>query len=364
MKTIPIVQSVQTYYGQTLSSSQDLKTSSCCSAEALPDSAKEVAPLIADEIVSKFYGCGSPIPPLLEGCTVVDLGCGTGRDAYIMAKLVGQNGQVIGVDMTPEQLNVALKYRDEQMSRFGFDRTNIDFRLGQIEDLKALDIADNSVDVITSNCVLNLSGNKEAVFSEIHRILKPGGELYFSDVFTARRVPEALHNDPILLGECLSGALYIDDFRRLMEKVGLLDYRVVSSKPITLDDPKVYEKIGMVDFFSKTIRAFKIDSLEDRCEDYGQIATYKGTLPQSLHYFDLDSGTRFLSGKPQLVCGNTAAMLQKSRYSPHFTVMGDTQTHFGPFDCGCNGAANSVSPNSDNDKGNEEINSSSSGGCC
>ncbi len=100
------------------------------------------------EIVERFYGCGSPIPPLLNGCTVLDLGCGTGRDVFIASKLVGENGYVIGVDMTDEQLSVGRRYVDDVTKKFDFRKQNIDFRLGYIEDLKSLCLEDESVDFV------------------------------------------------------------------------------------------------------------------------------------------------------------------------------------------------------------------------
>ncbi len=327
-------ESVRAYYGEKLKSSSDLKTTACCPSEALPVYVSEVMPYIADEIKEKFYGCGSPIPPAIKGCTVLDLGCGTGRDVYIASKLTGPEGYVIGIDMTEEQLEVARRHIDLQMERFGYERPNVDFRKGYIEDLESAGIEDESVDIVISNCVINLSPDKDRVFREIFRVLKPGGELYFSDVFSGRRVPGHLRDDPVLLGECLAGAMYIEDFRRLIRDLGCMDYRVVSRRKISLDSPEVEEKIGMVDFYSITVRAFKLDDLEDICEDYGQVAIYKGTVPGFPHYFDLDDHHRFITGKPMLVCGNTASMLQKTRFFEHFRIVGDRSVHYGPFDCG------------------------------
>lgn len=322
------------YYGKILQKSEDLKTSACCcNGDSLSRAVKAALSEINDEIITRFYGCGSPLPPLLDGCKVVDLGCGTGRDSYVAARLAGADGYVIGVDMTDEQLEVAIRNRDSQMKRFGYKQPNIEFRQGYIEDLKALDIADNSVDVVISNCVLNLSPNKKQVFSEIFRILKPGGELHFADVFTGRRVPKEFHHDPVLHGECLAGAMYIEDFRRLLQSLGYRDYRAVTSRRIELNNPEIEQRIGMIDFYSITVRAFKLDCLEDICEDYGQAAIYNGTIPEWPHYFDLDDHHRFFTGKPMLVCGNTAAMLEQSRYAKHFQVHGDRSVHFGPFEC-------------------------------
>lgn len=333
MTTTRIKDQVKEYYGKILATKNDLKTSTCCSIEALPPHHRQALSLIDDEILSKFYGCGSPIPSALEGCTVLDLGCGTGRDVYLAAQLVGPAGFVIGVDMTDEQLEVARRHVDSQMARFGFGKANVDFRQGYIEDLESCGIADNSVDVVISNCVINLSPDKERVFSEIFRVLKPGGELYFADVFSGRRIPDELCHDPVLYGECLSGALYIEDFRRMLQRLGCQDYRVVSKRQISLDNPAVEAKAGMIDFYSITVRAFKLAFLEDICEDFGQSATYLGTISEHPHRFPLDDHHTFVTGKPMLVCGNSAAMVQETRFGRHFRVSGDRSIHFGPFDC-------------------------------
>ncbi len=327
-------EALRTYYGTILKGSTDLKTSACCCGdEQLAPSVKAALAEINDEILTRFYGCGSPLPPLLDGRTILDLGCGSGRDVYLAARLAGPSGRVIGVDMTDEQLEVARRNVSSQMARFGYENATVDFRQGFIEDLKGIGIESDSIDVVISNCVLNLSPDKHAVFSEIFRVLKPGGELFFADVFSGRRVPERLHADPILHGECLAGALYGEDFRRLLRDVGCLDYRTVSRRKIALNAPEIEARIGMVDFYSVTVRAFNLNSLEDLCEDYGQVARYKGTIPEWPHYFDLDDHHRLLTGKPMLVCGNTAAMIQETRYAPHFEVQGDRTTHYGAFNC-------------------------------
>ena len=325
---------VREYYGRVLQDKRDLKTNACCSIDSVPMEQREIVDSIHPEILDKFYGCGSPIPPLLAGRVVLDLGCGTGRDVYVASALAGADGLVIGVDMTEEQLAVAANHAEEQAARFGFTKPNVSFRRGFIEDLSEVGIEDGSVDVVISNCVINLSPDKQRVFSEIFRVLKPGGELYFSDVFAGRRVPDQLREDPVLYGECLGGAMYAEDFRRMLGDLGIADYRVVSSNRIKLDDADLEAKAGGIDFYSRTIRAFKLDALEDICEDYGQTATYLGTLPHQPHRFLLDDHHEFISGKPMLVCGNTAAMLSETRYAPHFQVTGDRRVHYGPFDCG------------------------------
>ena len=328
-----VVNDVQNYYGEVLESSADLKTSACCPAEAMPVHLRKLAAEIHPEVIEKFYGCGSPIPFDLEGCTVLDLGSGTGRDCYLLSKLVGPTGRVIGVDMTPQQLKVARRHVDYHTEKFGFDQPNVEFRHGLIEDLSSVGLEDASVDLVVSNCVINLSSNKERVFSEIFRVLKPGGELYFSDIFASRRIPKHLASDPVLLGECLGGAMYIEDFRRMLVRLGCDDYRFTANSTLALHDPEIARKAGLIDFYSMTVRAFKLD-LEDRCEDYGQAARYLGTITDSENAFVLDDHHTFETGKVEPVCGNTAAMLSQTRYGKHFEIVGDTTNHYGIFDCG------------------------------
>ncbi|WP_141735076.1 methyltransferase domain-containing protein [Oligoflexus tunisiensis] len=335
---------IKDYYGKVLASKNDLKTTACCSAESLAPHLSRLVAQIHDEVRAKFYGCGVPIPSCLEGLTVLDLGCGTGRDCYLLSSLVGPKGKVIGVDMTDEQLATARKYQDYHRNIFQLKESNISFRQGFIEDLTGLDIADNSVDLVVSNCVINLSPDKERVFAEIFRVLKPGGELYFSDVYADRRLPDRLRSDPILLGECLGGALYFEDFRRILAKQNCLDSRTVSRSEIMVTDPELRQRIGNARFFSITTRSFKLP-LEDRCEDYGQVAWYKGTIEHAPHTFALDDHHIFETGKPMTVCSNTASMLQDTRYRQHFRVEGDTSTHFGLFDCGPQTAAQASGSN-------------------
>ena len=331
-----VIESVKNYYGKQLHSTNDLQSGSCCT-ERPPAEVRAILPLIADEIKNRFYGCGSPLPPLLRGMTVLDLGCGTGRDVYIASKLVGESGQVIGVDMTTEQIDIAIKYQEEQRERFGYDRSNVTLKQGYIEDLKSLGIEDNSVDVVISNCVINLSPQKEQVFREIYRVLKPGGELYFSDIFADRRIPEDLVNDPVLRAECISGAMYVEDFRRLMSAVGWVDFRYTSIREFTLNNENMKRKIGFANFTSRTVRAFKLNDLEDVCEDYGQVAFYNGKVPGHPYYFDLDDHHRFFTNQPLLVCGNTSSMLSNTRFGKVFKVTERTG-HFGKFG-GCGSPA-------------------------
>ena len=327
------LETVKDYYSRVLKSTADLKTTACCSLEVLPVQLSEILKDIHPEVQDRFYGCGSPFPPALEGRTVLDLGCGSGRDVYIISRLVGSRGHVIGIDMTDEQLQVARKHVDYHTKTYGYSEPNVTFVKGYIEDLEAAGIASESVDLVVSNCVANLSPDKHRVFSEIFRVLKPGGELYFSDVFADRRIPAKLQDDPVLLGECLAGALYREDFRRLMSDLGCRDFRVVSNRSINISNAEIEKRIGFVNFQSITFRAFKL-ALEDRCEDFGQVAYYLGTIPDHPHSFSLDDHHTFYTNKPMPVCGNTADMVSKTAYQEHFRVVGDKSTHFGIFDCG------------------------------
>lgn len=342
-------ENVKNYYGRILKTNEDLKTSACCITDSLPDEIKSILRNIEPEILDKFYGCGSPIPKLLNGCTVLDLGCGTGRDVYIISRLVGENGFALGIDMTDEQLAVAHKYKDVQMERFGYSKCNVDFRKGYIEDLKEAGIKGNSMDAVISNCVINLSPDKPHVFKEIFRVLKPGGELYFSDVFTNARVPQEFQDDALAYGECLGGALYIEDFRRIMADLGCPDYRIVQKRKIDISDPILAKKAGPIEFYSMTIRAFKLNDLEDRCEDFGQVAYYQGTIDGCPNAFILDDHHTFIMDKPTLVCGNTASMLINTRYGKHFKIVGNKSRHFGLFPC---------------DSASSETNLTEKGGCC
>lgn len=330
MDTQSTIDTIQQYYGDTLHSSADLQTSACCLTETVPPHIARILQDIHPDVRERFYGCGSPLPPMLTDTTVLDLGCGSGRDCYVLSKLVGPQGRVIGLDMTEAQITVARKHLAYHAAVFGYG--NVHFLHGYIEDLANAGIADASIDVVVSNCVINLSPDKDRVFREIFRVLKPGGELFFADVFADRRLPVTLACDPVLLGECLGGALYTEDFRRIAASAGFADCRITSSTPLVIHNPDIERKTGNIGFVSSTVRTFKLP-LEDRCEDYGQVATYKGSIPELPHTFVLDDHHTFYTGRPMLVCGNTADMLGLSRLHPHFQITGNKDVHFGLFDC-------------------------------
>ena len=326
---------VRTYYGATLSGSADLRTSACCDATAVPAPLRPLLARLHPEVTARYYGCGLVAPALLEGARVLDLGCGAGRDAYLLAQLVGASGEVVGVDMTPAQLAVAEAHRTWHGEQFGY--ANVRFLQGRIERLAELPLEPGSFDLVVSNCVVNLSPDKAAVLAGVRRLLRPGGEFHFADVYCDRRVPEPLRHDPVLYGECLSGALYWNDFLRLCRAGGFADPRLASDRPLSITDPELAERTAGLRFFSATYRLFHIDSLEDACEDHGQGLIYRGTIPGHPQAYLFDRHHRFETGRLQPVCGNTFRMLQDSRYAPHFTGVGDFSRHFGLFP-GCGGS--------------------------
>ena len=328
---------VKDYYGRQLQGTVDLQTTACCDFASIPAWMKTLLAKIHPEVTERYYGCGLVCPPLLEGCRVLDLGCGTGRDVYALAQLVGPGGKVVGVDMTPEQLDVARRHQEHHRSTFGHAESNVEFLQGYIESLGELGLADASFDVVVSNCVVNLSPDKDAVLREIFRLLKPGGELYFSDIYADRRVPDAVRNDPLLYGECLGGALYWNDFLHLAKRHGFADPRLVEDRPVTITDPALAERAQGIGFFSATYRLFKLDALEPNCEDFGQAVIYRGSIDGHPHSFVLDKHHTIQTGRVFPVCGNTWHMLHGTRMRAHFDFIGDFSRHFGLFE-GCGGA--------------------------
>lgn len=328
---------IRQYYGERLQSNKDLQTSACCTTTPPPAHIQNILNNIDPEITSKYYGCGLIAPDKLRDLTVLDLGCGTGQDVYVLSALVGQNGYVVGVDMTEQQLQVAVKHQHKQTRNFGFSRINTQFMLGDLQDLSDLNFEPECFDVIVSNCVLNLCEDKEAVLKQAYQLLKPGGEFYFSDVYADRRIKPEFKTDPVLAGECLSGALYWNDFIQISKQAGFLDPRLVSSRPIELLDEHIQQKLGGTQFYSATYRLFKIPELEPACEDYGQAVKYRGTVKLQPNSLTLDSHHSFPTGKIVPVCGNTYRMLADTRFKEDFEFFGSWETHFGIFEgCGLN----------------------------
>ena len=341
--------SVSTYYGATLTSTKDLKTSACCTKTAPPLYIRDALKQVADVVQSKYYGCGVCLPDYdLTGASILDLGCGAGRDVYLASQLVGASGKVVGVDMTPALLQVAREYQDYHANVFGYANTY--FYPGKLETLldDVPELQQESFDLIISNCVLNLCTDKAAVLQACYKLLRPGGEMYFSDVYTNQRVATALQQDDILWNECLSGALYWNDFETLAKQAGFIDPRLVEDRPIALENRQLEDKVKQLQdglqFYSATYRLVKVeDSLEASCEDYGLAVRYNGSISRAKSVWKLDKHHVFSTGRVTPVSGNTFKMLQKhARFVKHFDFYGTWGRHYGVFQecccgsgCGC-----------------------------
>jgi len=247
-----------------------------------------------------------------------------------MSKLAGSRRFVYGIDMTENQIAVAKRYVDEQTTAFGFGKPNVEFTFDYIENLHN-HFKGESLDLVTSNCVINLTEDKEVILRQVYEVLKFGGEMYFSDVCADRRIPEDISRDPVLRGECLGGALYYRDFEAIARKVGFSFPRICSRKPVDIKDEQIRMMVGNAKFYSVTYRLWKIQGLEETCEDYGHVAMYHGQIHESPLEFELDNRNVFYKNKPERICGNTALMLRESRFREYFEVAGSFQEHFGAF---------------------------------
>lgn len=351
--------SVKNYYGKVLAHTKDLKTNAC-TTDASPDARfKKALSNVHPDVLSSYYGCGIVDPRSLKGKRVLDLGCGTGRDVYVLAQFLGPNGLVAGVDMTEDQIAIARKYEDWHRKKFGYERANTQFVKGYIECLDNLGFEPASFDVVVSNCVINLSPDKEAVLRGVFKLLKEGGEIYFSDVYANKRVPKALQQHEVLWGECISGALYWNDFIRMAQRTGFKDPRLVKDSHISVANEKLKALVDGIEFYSATYRLFKINDLEPDCEDYGQAVIYNGGIDGCNAYFDLDNHHRMWKGKVFPVCGNTWHMLESSRFKPYFSFIGSFDKHFGIYE-GC-GRPIPFDSHKNTDSGGG---SGGGGGCC
>jgi len=199
----------------------------CCGSTKRPDNREYAKTLGYSELELKVIpdeanfglSCGNPtaMAGIKEGETVLDLGSGAGFDCFLAASIVGRKGRVIGVDMTPEMLEKAR----ENANKSGFD--NVEFRFGEIENLP---VEDNSVDLVISNCVINLSADKPKVFSEIYRVLKPGGRVAISDIALLKELPQKIKTEVAAYVSCISGAVLINEYERLVSASGLKNERI------------------------------------------------------------------------------------------------------------------------------------------
>lgn len=226
---------VKNRYGEIAESGK-----SCCPSRACNPSPIEQAKLIGysekdiknvPEASNMGLGCGNPVAlaSLREGETVLDLGSGGGIDVFLASKKVGSKGKVIGIDMTKKMIE---KSR-ETAKKYGYN--NVELRLGEIEHLP---IEDNSIDVIISNCVINLSSDKEKVFKEAYRVLKPSGKIMISDLVTEGKLPEKIKKSFDAWAGCIAGALEKNEYLRIIRKVGFKDVRIVSESSFIIDVSK------------------------------------------------------------------------------------------------------------------------------
>ena len=326
-----LLDNARDYYGTKLGGSSDLRTDACTTSAAPPAAIQAALANIHAEVRQRYYGCGLVAPQELTGAAILDLGCGAGQDCFVLAQLAGPDGRVTGVDATPQQLAVAQAHADWHQARFGFVQPTVSFIEGDIRNLAGLGLQPESFDVIVSNCVINLVDDKAAVFAQARSLLKPGGELYFSDVYADRRLPPALLADPVLHGECLAGALYWNDFLTLAQATGFADPRLIEDRPLAISDPLIEQAVAPARFFSATYRLMKITGLEPECEDYGQAVRYRGSVAECPQQLLFDKHHLFERGRIVPVCGNSWNMLHQSRFAPHFDFFGDFSVHHGIF---------------------------------
>ena len=315
--------------------------------------------VIPQEVIERDYGCGDPSRYLREGETVLDLGSGTGKICFIAAQIVGRNGKVIGVDMTDEMLEVARRNSPIVTERIGY--ANVEFRKGRIQDL-ALDlelldrqlkrnpitdvasflaadelaeelrvkhplIASDSVDVVVSNCVLNLvePKSKRQLFEEIFRVLRKGGRAVICDIVSDEEVPEQLQNDPELWSGCISGALTEEGFLAAFENAGFYGIQILKR------DAKPWRTVQGIEFRSMTIEAFK--GKEGACFERNQAVIYRGPFKEVLD----DDNHRMERGKRYAMCDKTYNLYKKAPYSEFFEfvepIVDVPIAEAKPFDC-------------------------------
>lgn len=235
--------------------SQQVEPALCCPVQ-YDDRYLKVLPA---EILERDYGCGDPSRYVQPGETVLDLGCGGGKICYIASQIVGKGGRVIGVDKNDDMLALARKYQRQLGDAIGWH--NVEFRRGRIQDLandldhpgSGLMIADGSIDVVLSNCVLNLvvEDDRRQLFAEVFRVLKPGGRAAISDIVSDRPVPSRLKNDPELWSGCISGAYEEQAFLQAFEEAGFVGSELVARQ----EEP--WTVVEGIEFRSITVRACK-----------------------------------------------------------------------------------------------------------
>ena len=285
----------------------------CCPTNYNPADLSHIPP----EVLDISYGCGSPVTQasIELGESVLDLGSGGGIDCFIAAKMVGEQGKVIGVDMTDEMLRNANASREIVARNLGFD--NVRFMKGFLEEIP---LADECVDLVTSNCVINLSAQKEKVFQEIFRILKTGGRFVISDIVSDREAPVSMKRDKILWSECISGAVTEKEFFHITKESGFYGLEVVNRY--------LYNEVDGFKFYSVTARGYKYMKSTE-CKYTGQYAIYKGPCSSVSD----DDGHTYPAGIPVEVCTDTVWKLSNPPYKGMF-ILSDMQNKNVKISCG------------------------------
>lgn len=245
-----INKSVSSFYSDVAEGKEGVRVDSIDLARSLGYSEEDIASIPEEANVG--LGCGNPLnyAKVQEGETILDLGCGKGMDVFNAAKYVGESGRVIGVDMTPKMLETARKIKAKR----GF--VNTEFRLGEIEHLP---VADNSVDLVISNCVINLSTDKAQVYKEILRVLKPGGRISVSDIVHIHQLPDSVMDNPKMYGTCVAGGMFVPEKKDLLEEAGFEKIDIHVEK-ITAEYAKKWgiDEVALEDFVaSSNTVAFK-----------------------------------------------------------------------------------------------------------
>ncbi len=273
----------------------------CCPVDYDP----KYLEVIPAEVIERDYGCGDPSKHLKAGETVLDLGSGTGKICFIAAQVVGPEGRVIGVDMNDEMLGIAQGARETVAGRIGYD--NVEFRKSRIQDMRGV-VDDGSVDVVVSNCVLNLVATdaKKQLFAEIFRVLKRGGRAVISDIVSDERVPEAMQKDPELWSGCISGALQEGDFLDAFTDAGFYGVEILERG----DGP--WQTVEGIEFRTLTLAAYK--GKEGACYDHNEAVVYLGPFSEVSD----DDGHVYPRGQRVAVCRKTFEILSKAPYAGHF----------------------------------------------
>ncbi len=274
MKEMEIKKKVREGYAQIAK-----KESSCCASVSLSCGSAALAQTISKNIgytdeelesipegANLGLGCGNPVAlaSLAEGETVLDLGSGAGFDCFLAANRVGKEGRVIGVDMTLEMIEKARE--NAQKGNY----QNVEFRLGEIENTPA---ADNSVDVVISNCVINLSPDKNKVFSDTFRVLKPGGRLMVSDIVLLKELPDFIKDSIEAYIGCISGAIMKDEYLKAIEEAGFHEVKIIGEANFPIDcivnDPtakaiidKLNLSTGIIENFASAVISIKVQAIK------------------------------------------------------------------------------------------------------